>query len=320
MANLSITNNCNKNCVYCFAGDTLDEFGITQMNTTVFEKALDYLDRSGLKQVRLMGGEPTLHPDFTLFASKALERDFNILLFTNGLINNRILKFLEEIPENNLDILLNTIHPNENNQQGIVRQKHTMKILGNRIAAGINLYSNNQDFDYLLDYVTQFGLKKEIRLGISHSVLSRKNTFLHPKEYKSIGYKIALFKLEAKKHGITLGFDCGFVPCMFPEEYFELLNDELQKAGNCCHPIIDLLANCTFISCYPLNNFYKINLDDKITAKDLNLLFDKRLVPYKEAGIFPYCTSCPLFNNRCNGGCMSFRMQRFDKLERINSL
>jgi len=247
MANLSITNTCNKKCVYCFASDTLGEYGKTHMNITVFKQALKYLERSKLGQVRLLGGEPTLHPRFIDFVELALEKELDILLFTNGLINNKVLSFLKSIPSNKLSVLLNTIHPNENNPQGIDRQKLTMKALAERVIVGVNIFSNNQDLSYLLDYIQEYELQKEIRLGISHSVLSQNNVYLHPKDYKKIGQKIALFKLEAAKLDISLGFDCGFVPCMFPEEYMKLLEKELQKAGTCCHPIIDMLTDGSFI-------------------------------------------------------------------------
>ena len=108
-----------------------------------------------------------------------------------------------------------------------------------------------------------------------------------------------MFKLEAKKKGVSLGFDCGFVPCMFPEEFLDLLSEELKKTGNCCHPIIDMLSDGTFISCYPLNNLLKINIDDKIVAENLIQDFEKALNPYKEVGIYPHCTICPLFNKQC---------------------
>ncbi len=314
MANLSITNKCNKKCVYCFAGDTLSEFGSTHMDVAVFDRALDYLERSRMKQVRLLGGEPTLHPSFIEFVTKSLERNFDILLFTNGLINNKVLQFLKDIPNDKLSLLLNTIHPNEKNEPGTERQKHTMKELGEKIAVGVNLFSDNQDLHYLLEYIIEFGLKKEIRLGISHSVLSENNVFLHPKDYKKIGQKIALFKLEAQEYDITFGFDCGFVPCMFPPDSIELLKEELKKAGNCCHPIVDLLTDGTFIACYPLNNNKKISLNKEVTAKENIALFEKSLEPYQTVGIYPYCSSCPLFSKQCNGGCMAFRIHRFEKV------
>jgi radical SAM protein with 4Fe4S-binding SPASM domain len=281
------------------------------MDLSVFNASLNYLKRSKMEQVRLLGGEPTLHPHVKTFITLALEQEFDILLFTNGLLRKDVLDFLNTIPDDRLTILLNTIHPNENNGRGIKKQQRTMEILGGKLITGVNIYSGIQDLSYLLEYIPRYNLKKEIRLGISHSVLSQNNIYLHPKDYRKIGRMISLFKMEASKLGITLGFDCGFVPCMFPEEYLDVLKDELYKAGTCCHPIIDLLSDGTFISCYPLNNFLKIKMDDTMVARDLTDKFEASLTPYKQSGIYPYCSSCPLFNNRCNGGCMSFRIQRY---------
>jgi MoaA/NifB/PqqE/SkfB family radical SAM enzyme len=311
MANLSITNRCNRSCVYCFANDTKTELGKSYTDDATYDQALDYLQRSGLKQVRLLGGEPTLHPGFIDFVNRALDRNLDIMIFTNGLVSKRILDFLTSLPESRLAILLNTIHPSENDNEGMKRQQEVMEKLGRVIIPGVNIYSAQQELRYLLEYVIRYNLKKEIRIGISHSVLSRNNIFLHPKDYQKIGYIISLFKMEAEKEKVVLGFDCGFVPCMFPAEYFELLSEELKKAGNCCHPIVDMLSDGSFIACYPLNNFLKVKIHDQLHARELIKTFDEALFPYKEIGIYPYCTRCPLFNNRCNGGCMSFRIQRF---------
>lgn len=311
MANLSITNICNNNCVYCFANDARNELGKTSIEAGTFDKALDYLKRSGLKQARLLGGEPTLHPGFRDLAIKAMGRGFEIMLFTNGLISGEMLDFLTALPAGKLSVLLNTIHPEEKNKKGTDRQKEVMHRLGPVIIPGVNIYSPKQDLNYLLEYVASYNLKKEIRLGISHSVLSKNNVYLHPKDYSRIGHKIALFKSEAQKEGVSLGFDCGFVPCMFPAESFDLLSEELKKAGNCCHPIIDMLTDGSFISCYPLSNFMRIKINDQLNAGLLINRFEEALAPYKDVGIYSHCTICPLFTNRCNGGCMSYRIQRF---------
>ena len=311
MANLSITNVCNRKCVYCFANDTKIEFGKTLMDDETYEKALDYLLRSDIKQARLLGGEPTLHPQFRQIVNKALERGLTISLFTNGLMPEEVSAFLETIPEGKLSILLNTIHPSENDRNGIERQKAVMKKFGRQIIAGINIFSASQEMDYLLDYVRKYDLKKEIRLGISHSVLSRNNISLHPKEYQKIGHEIVRLKQHAIEEGISIGFDCGFVPCMFPVESYDLLSEELKKAGTCCHPVIDLLSDGSFIACYPLNYFLKVKINDHLNAKGLIESFEEALMPYTQAGIYPYCSTCPLFKKRCNGGCMSYRIQRF---------
>lgn len=311
MANLSITNVCNRKCVYCFANDTKTEFGKTLMDGETYDKALDYLLRSDIKQVRLLGGEPTLHPLFKQMVNKALDRGMTICLFTNGLMPAEVQDFLEKIPEQKLSILLNTIHPSENDGPGTERQKEMMKKLGGFTIPGINLYRARLDMEYLLEYVNKFNLKKEIRLGISHPVLSKHNISLHPKEYQKIGQEIVRLKQLAIVEGVSIGFDCGFVPCMFPAEYFDLLSEEIKKAGTCCHPVIDLLSDGSFIACYPLNNFLKVKMNDQLQAKGLVGYFEEALRPYSEAGIYPYCTACPLFKKRCNGGCMAYRVQRF---------
>jgi MoaA/NifB/PqqE/SkfB family radical SAM enzyme len=313
MANLSITNVCNKKCVYCFANDTKEEFGKTYMDIDTYDRALKYLERSGLKQARLLGGEPTLHPEFIAFVEKAINKNFNIMLFTNGLTSDKTIQYLRSLPKGRLSILLNTIHPSENNIHGIEQQKKFMEILGKDIIVGVNLFNQALDMDYLIDYIMNYNLKKEIRIGISHSVLSQNNTFLHPKDYLKVGYQIVSFKKKIIPKNIKIGFDCGFVPCMIPQEYYDLMSEELKKTGNQCHPIIDFLSDGSFISCYPLNNHLKIAINDEINARYLTNEFETSLQPYTKIGIFPYCSTCPLFNIRCNGGCMSFRIQRFKR-------
>jgi len=289
------------------------------MADQVYDAAMNYLSRSGLNQVRLLGGEPTLHPGFIKMVTKALERDFTVCLFTNGLMPEDVLCFLETVPEGKLSILLNTIHPSENDRKGIDRQRDVMLRLGRVIIAGINICSSSQKMEYLIDYVREYNLKREIRLGLAHPVLSKDNLSLHPKEYQRTGYAIYKLKQDAAKHGISIGFDCGFVPCMFPEDYYNLLSEELKNAGTCCHPVIDLLADGSFIACYPLNNLLKIKINDTIDSKKLSKRFEEALRPYNETGIYPHCTSCPLFKKRCNGGCMSFRIQRYRRMyEGIN--
>jgi len=281
------------------------------MSLEMFEKALDYISRSGMRQVRLMGGEPTLHPDFQSFVLIALDMDFDIMLFSNGLAEDNISGFLESIPDAKLTVLLNTIHPDEKFTEGIEQQQKFMKKLGSRIIPGVNIFRVGQKLDYLLEYVIQYHLREEVRIGISHSVLSGNNEYLHPKQYQNVGHEIVKFKSKTQEEGISIGFDCGFVPCMFPAAYQNLFAKEFKKAGNGCHPIIDMLSDGTFISCYPLHNLLKVKMNDEIYARDVIRQFNDALSPFSGIGIYPHCTSCFLFRKQCNGGCMSFRIQRY---------
>ena len=81
----------------------------------------------------------------------ALEQDFKLLVFTNGLIKQDVIDFMKTIGPKKLRMLLNTIHPVENNSAGMKRQCETMKQLGKCILPGVKIYSTQQKFDYLLD-------------------------------------------------------------------------------------------------------------------------------------------------------------------------
>ena len=232
MANISITNVCNKRCIYCFAQDARNESVRQYMDDRLFGQILDYLERSKIDHVRLMGGEPTLHPHFISFAGQALSRGLNLFLFSNGLMPAKVIDFLRTIPAEKVKILLNTIHPEEGNLRGIQRQKKLMKILGPVIVPGINIYKPALDLDFISGYFSKFNLKKEVRIGISHPVISNMNRYLHPRFYPRVGKQIVAFRNEMEKIGVRITLDCGFVPCMFPIEEMNFIFDELKMAGN----------------------------------------------------------------------------------------
>ena len=59
--NIIINNYCNLTCEYCFAKDVMEEQR-QQMTLEQFQWALDFLDASNDGNIRIVGGEPTLHP------------------------------------------------------------------------------------------------------------------------------------------------------------------------------------------------------------------------------------------------------------------
>jgi molybdenum cofactor biosynthesis enzyme MoaA len=109
VANLSITSRCNADCAFCFARSA--QQGVSEsdgyMSRELFESCLEFLDRSGIGQARLIGGEPTLHPRFPELSQRALDRGFRLLVFSNGLIREAALEWLERAPADRVSVLLN---------------------------------------------------------------------------------------------------------------------------------------------------------------------------------------------------------------------
>jgi len=308
MANISLTNICNNNCSYCFGmnpgtnGTRDDAF----MAESMFDQSLDYIEKSGIRQARLLGGEPTLHPDFQKLIHKILDRELHIVLFTNGLIAKPVLRLLEQLTPVQITVILNLssgYHFGNGTDDPLTG---TLKSLGDKIIPGVNIYDRGQDLFFMLDLIRKFRLQKWVRLGLAHPVVGGANRYLHPKFYPEVGEKIYHFMAEAHKNGIEVDFDCGFVPCMFPGEISEFLGDRFPDISRRCNPLPDILPDGSVISCYPLASMGRLPLQ---TFADINrhrMQFVKLLRPFRTFGIYPRCSSCGLFiRKECLGGCLA---------------
>lgn len=81
MPNIVITNNCNLNCSYCFTRNKINNVN-DFISIEELYNILKFLNNE--KNIGLIGGEPTLHPDFENIVKILAEQNKNILLFTNG--------------------------------------------------------------------------------------------------------------------------------------------------------------------------------------------------------------------------------------------
>ncbi len=97
-ANWSITGKCNYNCIHCFmAADNAPR--MTSFSREEWQKTLDALDRCGVQNITLTGGEPMLHPDFMEICTEIARRGMTLdEITTNGsLITEEALSRLREI-------------------------------------------------------------------------------------------------------------------------------------------------------------------------------------------------------------------------------
>lgn len=60
--NIMINNYCNLHCPYCFAQQEMTQHVVNNITQENFKKFLDFLKANDIKEVRMIGGEPTLHP------------------------------------------------------------------------------------------------------------------------------------------------------------------------------------------------------------------------------------------------------------------
>lgn len=96
-----ITRRCNLKCKYCYNNSHMDfskELGKEQ----IF-KLIDELYNAGTFEIRLTGGEPTLHPDFFEIVKYINDKDFFLSLGTNGVWSEELT---QEIIKSNIRTII----------------------------------------------------------------------------------------------------------------------------------------------------------------------------------------------------------------------
>lgn len=82
---LTLNRTCNLRCKWCYARDTEYKSSLTMSKDLAFE-LIDFFDSINVKHIILIGGEPTIHPDFFEILEYAKERKIKCALVTNGLM------------------------------------------------------------------------------------------------------------------------------------------------------------------------------------------------------------------------------------------
>ncbi len=321
MANLEITDFCNMKCKYCFAAEHMSQphsgDASRYISLDTFERHLDFLDRSEIDQIRLIGGEPTLHPKFSQLIDLSQSRRKKIIVFSNGIMPEKALRRLEQLPVESCTVLINMSASDDrgmlpNKERDIQRQ--TILTLGRRIALGYNIYRADFDIEAFYPLINAADTSKEIRLGLAHPTLTGQNRYLKQKQYPIVGRKIVQAAKAAAEFEIRLSFDCGFVHCMFSEKDIEFLQEINMDIGWRCNPVLDITMGGDVLHCYPLAGKVSLQMSGAENAASLRRQFIEDLAFLQPFGIYPECSICQYkMSGECTGGCLGSRMQRLRK-------
>ena len=83
-----LTEGCNLACRHCWLAPQLEKNGTRYpvLPLTLFEKAIQEAKPLGLSSVKLTGGEPLLHPQFTRLLEILRQEDLALTIETNGIL------------------------------------------------------------------------------------------------------------------------------------------------------------------------------------------------------------------------------------------
>ncbi len=331
MANIFLTKKCNLKCPYCFADEFVnkDKDEVTLEN---FNKILEFIKTSSDERVGLIGGEPTLHPNFAEFLNilKNDEKVKNVTIYTNGI---ELDKYISLLKDEKFSILVNCNPPSDLGDVFYSKLKANIELLKKEIpmqfVLGINLYSKDMDYSYIFDLLKM----------IDHHYV-RFSTAL-PNSYKEAtvdvlknfnDFKPFLFKFfnDCLENEIAPGNDCNSIPsCLLDVEDKKLLiklkiladnykvNNTIQTA-HLCSPVIDILPDLTAVRCFGLSKHLKVSIDNFKSLDSLRKYFTNKIDLYANLSFLSEdCENCKVrCINKC-GVCFTYKVSKMNKLKQM---
>jgi hypothetical protein len=308
MPNLLINQTCNRACPYCFAPARQDEQNLSFDNLML---VLDFLDASNLKDLNILGGEPTLHPEFAFFLRYLFSRNFMPRVFSNGMISRTVLDDIQQVlrdvePQPGaLRFVINVNQPGLRGHKEERQQARTFQELAAWCSQSFNIYRPDPELGFLIDNVRQYGIQPEIRMGLAQPMAGGGNQYLRLADYPTAMQAFLAFARKCDEEDIALTMDCGFALCQFDEAELGGLFKARAKLQFTCGPCIDIGPDLMVHYCYPLSQTGRLDLRDfgglHQLARALSKLADEA---GGERGITPECRDCKYRRRgQCAAGC-----------------
>lgn len=312
MANLLLTTSCVRSCPYCFAKKEMDI--ADPKNRLSWENLIyvaDFLQQAGQNHISLLGGEPTLHPEFVDMVLYLLERNFHITVFTSGVMNAARLGATQRYLRDKEQLLSFVCNLNEPEQTPAPDSEtesiqRFLEAMGPLVTPGYNLYRTDFRLEFIFELVIKYGLKRHLRLGLAHPIPGVTNSYIRPEEVGAIIDRLYSYAPQFDQFRISPGFDCGFPLCKVSNEQIGWL---YRLCGNkisfSCGMPLDISPDMSIYNCFPLSNYQRRSLFEFDNLNEIVAFYQKLKADVRAEmpGIYPECDACiHLIEERCDGG------------------
>jgi len=313
MANILLTSECVRSCPYCFAKKhMMDSNNNDFLSWENLVYLCDFLEASNEKRVSLLGGEPTLHPNFSDYLIYLSKRNFAVTVFTSGIMQakkvDELKLKLKKEPNAHIFFVCNTNAPDLSTAKEISQIEYFFNELSNYITLGYNIYNENFNLEFIVNYIEKYNLTKEIRLGLAHPIPDEKNEHIPKNKYGEMKISLVNNMELFEKKRISFSFDCGMPLCIFNDSEIGRFY-KLNKTEVCftCNPPIDIGTDMNVWSCFPLSK-YKKSIYEFQTIQEIEHFFSNRFkeIRSEKVGIFEECKTCIYYTEKtCAGGCVA---------------
>ena len=322
MYNVFLIGQCNLSCGYCFAEEWIDHHPkrkpisqgkVRKISLPDFEQVLAFLLNSQVSVVSLIGGEPTLHPDFSTLVKLALEMGFTVSVKSNATWSEKVMGEVDCLPVESLHFLLNVNPPSflgPKLWQRVVR--NVDRLNGRPVDFQFNVDGGDFEAAYLFDLAESCGSNKIVW---SLSSMVKGEVLSNPGEIRArYSKRLLSFVLEAAQRGFrTVGVH-GVTPCMFSEPDYRTILAHGGRLEATCQPVFDILPDLEVLFCFPMKRYFgEKYLYHYRDLQALNMEFLETLA-FMRSDLFPLpeCVECPyLLSQECHGGCIAQHLKDY---------
>lgn len=318
MANIALTKYCNLNCPYCFAQSMMTDSEKQNIEINSLNQILEWLKKTPEERIGLIGGEPTLHPQFKeilkIINNYCEENNKESILFTNGILLKKFLPYIS--PKMSILININSpLYMSEINFNSLLETLDILykqnKISGNntQVTCGCNICLEINNYDFFWNIVEKYKIN-QIRVSVTAPVLKEYKDNKE-KYYEKLKPIFLNFISEAQKRKILINIDCNHIPkCYFSNSEIDFILYNCKEnifKEDCCSPCIDITANFEATCCFGTYDSL-INCSYFEDCNELKQYFLKEIIYKKsEKNNFGKCADCLDFQlKKCQGGCLSF--------------
>jgi len=136
---IELTDNCNFRCRMCYMGSVIQKSAHRALKSAEFKKILDMLEKDGVIELTLTGGEPLLNPDIAEILGMLQGKNFFVAINTNGsFLTESILKALLGVRVCSMEVSIYGF--SEEVYERVTGRKEFTKVLdnvGRFVAAGL---------------------------------------------------------------------------------------------------------------------------------------------------------------------------------------
>jgi len=328
-----ITYHCNRNCSFCYSRGLQEEFK-EHMSLSDFEFLIRWAKSQGWQSLRLLGGEPTVHPEFKTILGIARQQGFSLSISTNGLFdpelnssfNNCLIEYINfSYPQDQLEP-----------QDMEIFQQNLKKVISKKIPVVLSgiIYPDKDDWRQIIDLAKRYPTKAIVRFSM---VLPGHQKHFSPKEFQDhihdLAKQILHISRYAYKNCVAFYFYRPLLLCMFSPEEIKFLRSIspflcYSRCPLCLKGNYDVDLRLTVnpdLSCFPCPVLLSkgIKITPEMTRETINQFFKPLIKQLSMQPLMDTCQTCQYFINYkrhledasqdladrtvCQGGCFEYR-------------